>query len=240
MVYFFTKKQIFRCIIGGIILLVLGLLIFNYLYLQPAIPTTEISPIYQGSNDKKHISFAINVDWGEEFIPEMLSIFDQHQIRCTFFLTGRWTDKFPDIAKEISDKSHEIGNHGYKHDSPNKMSLEEVKRDIQKTEEIIKSVTGRETKLYAPPSGEREEHVLRAAHELSYKTVLWSIDTIDWQRPQPDIIMKRILDKAHNGAIVLMHPTEPTIKALSKTISELKNQGFVFTTVSENINNITE
>lgn len=234
-VYFLTKKQIFNGIIGGIIVLISGFLITTFLYRNLVVPTTEVSPIYQGSSDKKQISFAVNVDWGEEYIPEMINIFNKFQIKCTFFLTGRWTEKFPESAKLISQNSQEIGNHGYKHDSPNKMSLEGIKADIKKTEQIIKNVTGKETQLYAPPSGEREDHVVKAAHDLGYQTILWSIDTIDWKRPAPNTIVTKILDKAHNGAIVLMHPTESTIKALPVVIPELKKQGFKFVIVSENI-----
>jgi probable sporulation protein (polysaccharide deacetylase family) len=234
-IYFITKPQIIIGIISGIILVFLGFFIVNRLDYGPIEPTTDFSPIYQGSGEKQQISLAVNVDWGEEFIPDMIKIFNQNKIKCSFFLTGRWTEKFPNIAKVISQNNHEIGNHGYKHDSTNNMSLEQVKSDIIKTEKIIKSATGIKTKLYAPPSGERGEHVLKAARDLGYQVILWSIDTIDWQCPAPQTIMSRVLDKAHNGAIVLMHPTEPTLKALPGIIRELKKRGFQFVTVSENI-----
>lgn len=234
-VYFLTKKQILKGIAGGIFFLIAGLLITNLLYRNLAVPTTEVSPIYQGSSDIKQISFVVNVDWGEEYIPEMIDIFNDAQVKVTFFLTGRWTEKFPEIAQLICQNGHEIGNHGYKHDSPNKMTLAGVKDDIKKAEQIIQNTTGKKIQLYAPPSGEREDHVVQAAHELGYQTVLWSVDTIDWKRPAFNIIVAKIQNKAHNGAIVLMHPTEPTIKALPIVIPELKNQGFKFVTVSENI-----
>lgn len=234
-VYFLTRKQICTRFITAILILAAGFLIVNHVYRNLSVPTTEITPIYQGLNNKKQISFAVNVDWGEEFIPEMIDTFNGHQIKCTFFLTGRWTEKFPEVAKSIIENGHEIGNHGYKHDSPNKMSQEKVRTDIKKTEQIIKEITGKNTKLYAPPSGEREDHVIRAAHELGYQTILWSVDTIDWQRPASNSIVTRILDKAHNGAIVLMHPTEPTVQALPIVIPELKRQGYKFVTISENI-----
>lgn len=234
-VYYLTKKKLFQGMIGGTLILVAVFLIISYLYCNIAVPTTEVSPIYQGDGGKKQISFAVNVDWGEEYIPDMIKIFNQHQIKCTFFLTGLWTERCPEIAKSLAENGQEIGNHGYKHVSPNSMSLEAVKADIQKSEKAIKLATGKETRLYAPPSGEREDHVIEAAHALGYQTILWSIDTIDWRRPAPDTIVTRILDKAHNGAIVLMHPTEPTIQALPVIIPELKKQGFKFVTVSENI-----
>ncbi len=234
-VYYMTKKQLANGMIGILIILMVGYVISIYFYRYLTVPTTEVTPIYQGYTEKKQISFAINVDWGEEYIPEMIKLFNQNQIKCTFFLTGRWAEKFPELAKLIVDNGHEIGNHGYKHDSPNSMSIEQNKADIEKSEKIIKSLTGKQTRLYAPPSGEREDHVIKAADDLGYQTILWTIDTIDWKHPSPDQIVDKILNKATNGAIILMHPTDSTVTALPTLISELKKQGYKLVTISENI-----
>ncbi|MGI6713097.1 MAG: polysaccharide deacetylase family protein [Bacillota bacterium] len=236
-VYYLTKKQITNCILIMLILLItsyfFSICLTNNL---AAIPTGKTTPIYyQGAGDKKQISFAINVDWGEEFIPEMLQVLEKNKVHATFFLTGRWTEKFPDLALTIAQKGHEIGNHGFSHNSPNKMSLEQNKEEINRAAQIIKSATTKQTVLYAPPSGEKKPHVLMAAHELGYKTILWSIDTIDWKRPASHNIITRVLPRAHNGAIILMHPTHPTLEALPTLISKLKSQGYFLVTVSENI-----
>lgn len=234
-IYYITRRNFAQKIILGLLMILVCAFIINYIYGNLTVPTTEISPIYQGNSGQKVMSFAINVDWGEEYLPEMIKIMDQQKIKCTFFLTGRWTEKFPEMAQLIADHGHEIGNHGYKHDSPNQMSLENLQGDIQKSAQIIRKATGKDTMLYAPPSGEREDHVIKAAHELGYQTVLWSIDTIDWKRPSSDVIVAKILDKAHNGAIVLMHPTKPTVQALSEVIPNLISQGYRLVTVSDNI-----
>ena len=36
---------------------------------------------------------------------------------------------------------------------------------------------------------------------------MWSVDTIDWQKPTPNVLINRVMSKVHNGAIILMHPT---------------------------------
>ncbi len=234
-IYFITKRKFAQRIIWGLLIILGCAILINYIQRNLTVPTTEISPIYQGNSGQQVMSFAINVDWGEEYLPQMLKTMDQQNIKCTFFLTGRWTEKFPEIAKLIADQGHEIGNHGYKHDSPNQMSVGKIQDDIQKSAQIIKKITGRDTLLYAPPSGERDDHVVKAAHELGYRTVLWSIDTIDWKRPSTNVIVAKILDKAHNGAIVLMHPTEPTMQALPIVIPQLTNQGYRLVTISDNI-----
>ena len=195
-------------------------------------------PYYSGAQSAdgvKRVSLAINVDWGEEFIPDMLKVLEQAGVSATFFLTGRWTDKNPELAKTIAEQGHEIGNHAYSHKSPNALSLEANKEEIRSTAHSIKEAVGYSTVLYAPPSGEREPHVLQAAEELGYVTVLWSLDTVDWKRPPASDILKKITSRAKAGDIILMHPTHPTLAALPEILAFFQQNGFQLVTVSENL-----
>jgi len=62
---------------------------------------------------------------------------------------------------------------------------------------------------------------------------MWTIDTIDWKKPGADYIVNKVLDNAGNGKIVLMHPTEDTVKAMPTVIDNLYREGYRITTVSE-------
>jgi peptidoglycan/xylan/chitin deacetylase (PgdA/CDA1 family) len=62
---------------------------------------------------------------------------------------------------------------------------------------------------------------------------MWSVDTIDWQRPDPATIVKRISNKVHNDAIILMHPTEPTVKALPDMLKYLQEQQYKMITINQ-------
>ena len=62
---------------------------------------------------------------------------------------------------------------------------------------------------------------------------MWSIDTIDWKKPGVDYIINKVVKNAGNGKIVLMHPTEDTVKAMPTIIKQLKEHGYRITTVSE-------
>ncbi|MGB9826331.1 MAG: polysaccharide deacetylase family protein, partial [Desulfofundulus sp.] len=148
------------------------------------------------------------------------------------FIGGQWAEQFPELTRKISQKGHEIGSHGYAHPHPDQLSVSGNLQDIRRAEEVLVKVTGKRPELFAPPYGEHGPAVLRAAAEAGYRTILWSVDTVDWQRPEPELITRRVLEKAHNGAIVLMHPTAPTIEALPVIIKELKSRGYRLVTVS--------
>lgn len=204
------------------------------------LPEQELRPTLSeafrsGPAESSGVSLTINVDWGEEFLPDMLATLEEEQVKATFFLTGRWASKNPELAAQIAEAGHEIGNHGYSHSSPNASTQEEILDEISRTEEAILQATGVRTNLYAPPSGECEEHVLSAAEKAGYKTILWSVDTIDWQKPSAATILDRVKSKIHGGAIILAHPTAGTEEALAQMIQDLKAEGYSFVTVSENI-----
>ncbi|VBB08041.1 polysaccharide deacetylase [Lucifera butyrica] len=204
--------------------------------LQPLLSNQSSSvpqPYFHGNESKPKVALACNVFWGEEFLPDMLNTLDKYNCKITFFIGGSWAKRYPDVLKMIADRGHELGNHTYSHPHPNTLSKEKNKEQIILAQDLINNITGKKTVLYAPPYGEYNDTVLSAAQELGYKTIMWSIDTIDWQRPPADIIKKRVLKKIHNGAIILMHPTEPTAKALPDLIEELQKLGYQITTVSD-------
>lgn len=196
----------------------------------------NLQPISSGSTAEPKVALTCNVFWGEEFLPDMLDTLDRYHVKVTFFIGGSWAKRYPDLLKEIVNRGHEIGNHTYSHPHPNRLTKEQNKEQILKAETLMYENTGVKTNLYAPPYGEYNEVVLLAAHELGYKSIMWSIDTVDWKRPAPEVIRNRVLKKLHNGAIILMHPTDPTAKALPEIIEKMQSQGYQLVKVSEMIN----
>lgn len=229
LVFYCKKRHLFYGLLVAALLLVL--IVFALLIEKNEVPV--VSPIYIGDTGQKAVSLMVNVDWGEELIPRMLEIFREKQVKTTFFITGRFAAKFPDTVKNIAAEGHEIGNHGYSHPHADNIGLEENKNEILRTEKIFNELGIKSSKLFAPPYGEHKPHVLEAAESLGYRTIMWTVDTIDWQDPPPEKIIERVIKKADNGVLVLMHPKECTIKALATMIEELRKQEFNIKIVSE-------
>lgn len=218
---------------SGLLALLVLIVAAGYLFSpwqQPA--TTTAAPVYQGNSKEKKVALTFNVVWGEEYVPQILDVLRENKSTATFFIGGQWAEDFPALTRQIAQEGHEVGNHGYSHPHPDGISRAANLEEIKKTEIAIQNACGIKTKLFAPPYGERGEAVLKAADDAGYHTILWSVDTIDWQRPDPSIIIKRVVEKLHNGAIVLMHPTAPTVHALPAIIAELKKEGFEIVGIS--------
>ncbi|NLJ80275.1 MAG: polysaccharide deacetylase family protein [Firmicutes bacterium] len=203
------------------------------LTILPSITAAHFSPYYRGPREEPKVALMINVDWGNEFIPGILEVLAHYNAEATWFLTGRWASAAPELAKQIALAGHESGNHGGWHGMAGKMNRAEVTRLVLEGEEKIMAATGQKPLVFAPPAGDFNEQTVVVAAELGYKTVLWTVDTVDWQRPAPTVIVDRVLSKISGGALVLMHPTQPTLEALPVIIDHLHNRGFLCVTVSE-------
>ena len=145
-------------------------------------------------------------------------------------------EQFPELAKDIAAKGHELGNHCWSHPYPTQIAPQDLAEEIKKTGELLQELTGQQSNLFAPPYGEWDKEVVLTAGELGYRTVMWTIDTIDWQKPGVDVITNRVLDNLAPGSIILMHPTEQTVKALPRILSEAKEKGYRFMTISQLLN----
>ncbi|MGS2776898.1 polysaccharide deacetylase family protein [Robertmurraya sp. GLU-23] len=206
-----------------------------YIQTTPAVHLKDLPPtaIYKGHPDKPMVSFIINVAWGNEYLGPILETLKKNNVHASFFLEGRWVKENPELAKMIVEAGHEVGNHSYTHPDMKQISSAKIREEIVKTNEVIKATTGEEVVWLAPPSGSFREEVVKIASEYKLGTVMWSVDTIDWQKPTPEQLINRVMGKVHKGAMILMHPTDSTAKALDELIKQIKLEKYEINTVSE-------
>jgi probable sporulation protein (polysaccharide deacetylase family) len=190
-------------------------------------------PIYRGNPEKPMVAFLINVAWGNEYIPGILATLAAHQLESTFFFDGSWTEDNPELAKNIYEAGHEIGNHAYSHPDLGFCSPKETLEEINKTNMIIEETLGLKPVLFAPPSGSFSEVTVETADGLGMKTILWTVDTIDWQKPLAEEMVNRVVSQVENGSMILMHPTRPTAQGLDAMISGIREKGYQLGTVSD-------
>ncbi len=191
--------------------------------------------IVRGNTSVKKIAFTF--DAGSDIAGiEILNVLKKHNVKATFFLTGKWVENFPSYAKRIVNEGHELGNHTYSHPDAVKTSSSAFYDNIKKAEQIITSTTGVSPQPYFRfPYGSYNKAALDTVGKAGYPySIHWSIDTLDWQQPSADVIAQRILDKAQNGDIVLMHIGGINTPAgVDKAIPKLKERGFEIVPLSE-------
>ncbi len=227
------KAKLFRIVLGNIVICatVAALLALT---LTTGGDKTDVKsePYYSGKSDNK-ISLMINVYWGTEYIEPMLEILERYNARTTFFVGGSWAAGNAETLKKIYAAGHEIGNHGYYHKDHKKLDAAYNRKEISSTHELVKETLDYNMTLFAPPSGSFGDECLTVADELGYKTIMWTRDTVDWRDHDADLIYKRAVKNLKGGDLILMHPTECTLKALERIIITTYSKNIKIAPVSE-------
>jgi peptidoglycan-N-acetylglucosamine deacetylase len=173
------------------------------------------------------------------FTPEILDILDRYHVKATFFMVGKYMDKYPDVAKEVIRRGHAIGNHTYTH--PHNIELDtqaQMIRELDQCEQVIEKLTGHRTHLFRPPRGLVDGSVFTIAAEEGYTTILWTVCADHHDAPAPELMARRVLDNNRPGGIILVHDGETGIRwkdvaATQLIIEELRKRGYRFVTVPE-------
>lgn len=194
--------------------------------------TAAFAPYYNGAESSGRVGIMINVYEGSEQVEKILKILDKTETACTFFVGGVWAEKNIPLLKKMA-LCAEIGNHGYLHRDHATISKQANKEEILLCHNLIRNAAGVEMKLFAPPSGSYSDDTLSVCEENGYKVVMWSKDTIDWRDHDKDLIFKRATTDVKGGDLILMHPTEETVKALPHIIDFYKKTGLLPSTVSD-------
>lgn len=201
---------------------------------EPSVQLNDLGahPVYKGNPRKKMVSFMINVAWGNEYVPDMLETLHKHNVSATFFLDGSWLKKNEELARQIHEAGHELSNHAYSHPNMSQLNRQQASEQIQKTEQLLARL-GVTNGLFAPPSGDYNQQTVELAAEFGLTTVLWTLDTVDWKKPTPEWIIRRITPRLEPGAMILMHPTASSSQALDTLIRDVHSKGLSLGTVSD-------
>ena len=163
--------------------------------------------------------------------PALLDGLKERGVKATFFLIGENADKNPEIVKRMAEEGHLIGNHTYSHIQLTSNNREAFRQELISTNEVLKEITGAEPIFVRPPYGSWDKGF---EQELNMFPVLWTIDPLDWCSQSSTNVEKRILSKARENAIILLHDEyASSIEAALFIVDELQSQGYVFVTVEE-------
>ncbi len=226
------RKTMKKILIVTIIIVVIGV-VLGYQITSGVLSPSKERAIYRVDTDEKIISLTFDVVWNDEYTEELLNTLEGYDLTATFFITGEWMERYPDLTEEILKRGNEIGNHTYSHNSLKELDDEDIRREIEEVDKMLREDFDYQSKFFRPPLGEYNKRVVNIAQEMGYYTVLWSIETGDWLSPGVDKIVDRVVKRAHKGGIILMHNCSPQgISALSMIIHALRLRDFAIVPVS--------
>ena len=231
------KSHFYMILSNGLIALMLcSLCVLTFVDpVKSVVMQDTVKVFYNGNTENNNVTLMFNVYWGNEYIDSILETLKSYDIKTTFFVGGIWAEKYSDILQKIVADGHEIGNHGYLHKSQDKLDYQQNQDEILNNHKLIKSLTGIEMNLFAPPSGAFSDTTLQVAKNLGYSTIMWTRDTIDWRDQNEELIYTRATKQLKGGDLILMHPTKTTSQALDRIVQYVLSQNLKIVPVSENI-----
>lgn len=176
---------------------------------------------------------AITFDDGPHpsYTAQLLDSLKERGIHATFFVTGEHAEANPEIIKRMQEEGHLIGNHTYSHIQLTEKNREIFREELIRTNEIIEEITGEEVQYVRPPYGSWDKSFEK---ELNMFPVLWNVDPLDWCSKNVACITRKIVSKAEENDIILMHDYyETSVTAALRAIDELMEEGYTFVTVEE-------
>lgn len=161
----------------------------------------------------------------------VLDILEKYNVKATFFILGTNIKGNENIIKRMNDLGMEIGNHMYSHKLLTKLEDEKILSEVKEVDNLIFNIINRYPTLIRPSYGTINSRIKKI---MDRPIIIWNIDTLDWKYHNSKNIASRVLKKASNGDIILMHDIyRATANSLEIIIPKLLSDGYKLVTVSE-------
>jgi peptidoglycan-N-acetylglucosamine deacetylase len=191
---------------------------------------------HQGAGGEHQVAITFDDGPDPRWTPKILDILKAANVKAAFFLVGVNAERYPGLVRRIVNEGHEIGNHTYYHPNLALCWPEHIRLELNATQLLLETITGRATTLFRPPYAAdtgptqlSELAPLKIAEDLNYLVVLESIDPQDWAKPGADIILQRVKQQRRDGSIILLHDAggdrSQTMEALPRILDWLHMRG---------------
>src|SRR5215475_2887549 len=166
--------------------------------------------------------------------PRVLNVLDEHHVRATFFMMGRNVERYPDVARDVLRRGHEVGNHSYSHPKLIFMSPARVRDEIERTDKLLRDVGVSGEIYFRPPHAAKFIVLPYVLGQMRKLSVLGDVDPEEWKQRPADVMTASILRQVRPGSIIGLHDPlgAETLQTLRNILTALPARGYRFATVS--------
>ncbi len=198
--------------------------------------------IYHGNPTLREIALTFDDGPHAYYTPQILAILRHYRINATFFCLGYLVIRHPDLVQQEYAAGPVVGNHSWSHPYLPSLASSKILWQLAKASETIQKALGRWPTFFRPPYGAFDAKVLTQANRLGLTIVMWKVDPEDWSIPGSNAIISRVLSRAGNGSIILLHDgggnRAQTVQALPIIIESLLRRGFTFVTLQQMVDHL--
>jgi peptidoglycan/xylan/chitin deacetylase (PgdA/CDA1 family) len=158
--------------------------------------------------------------------PEVINILKKFDVKATFFCVGDNITRYPEIAKQLIDEGHKIGNHTFNHLKGWNHTFEKYTENVQKCQELT------QTTLFRPPYGRATRKQLKYLKK-QYEVIMWDVLSGDFDlHLTPQQCLNNVLKHTENGSIIVFHDNIKAIPrllyTLPRALEQWKLEGYTF------------
>lgn len=178
--------------------------------LLAALANPAIYSVKSQEEGKNYI--ALTFDDGPHAIltPRLLDALKEKGAKATFFVMGVKVLKHKTVLQRANAEGHEIANHVWNHPVLTKITYDSVYDQLWRTNDAIKSVLNIVPKTMRPPYGNTNAKLNSYIQQKgNMSVIMWSVDTLDWKRPEPKQIVELAVKRVKTGDIILCHDIHP-------------------------------
>ena len=189
--------------------------------------------VWRGSRGRRRVCLTFDDGPDPEATPRVLDILSLHRITATFFLIGERAARHRTLVQRIVDAGHELGNHGWSHQSLWLAGPRRTADEVRRGHETIGAIAGSPPRFFRAPWGMTNLAIVPVLRRLGTPCVFWTVQPEGRRPVDPDRQVQRVAARVKPGAIVDLHDAdgvpragERTVKALPDFISVLRDDGY--------------
>ena len=193
---------------------------------------------WQGDPERREIALTFDDGPHTRDTPALLALLDDLGVKASFFHVGARAAAEPALARQVADAGHQIGLHGYEHQSFLLKREEMLLEELARAQDILAQATGREPAAFSavrPPFGHFTPSILNALLAAGYLPTMWTLVPFHWLQPA-ETTVRQVLNGVANGSILVLHETLPgpaVLDLAAAVLPLLIDAGYTFVTVQE-------
>jgi peptidoglycan/xylan/chitin deacetylase (PgdA/CDA1 family) len=218
-----------------------------FLGIGPPGPAAGAEPVtvWAGTSNEKAVALTFDDGPSPVYTPQIIALFKLYQAHGTFFVMGHRVEQYPGLVLRLIKAGHEVGNHSFSHPRLTKTGQLSREQELERTCVALDLLGCPHTsRCFRPPYSAYDDRLKAYLAHTHRRLVLWSIDSGDWRGLAAPAIIKNVLSRVRNGAIIIFHDSDentqadrhPTVEALRTILPALKAAGYRMVTVSELLN----
>ncbi|MER7519491.1 polysaccharide deacetylase family protein [Streptomyces sp. NPDC126499] len=200
---------------------------------RKAIPPVRTRPFLHLTGVGRSMVLTFDDGPDPRYTPQILATLRRYGCRAMFFVCGEMVVGQEDLLKEMAEDGHVVGNHSWSHPLVPRLRPSRIRQELGSTSDVIERALGAPPLWYRAPYGAWNRHSFEIGAELGMEPLAWTVDTLDWKEPPTDSIVRRVLDGAGPGVVVLNHDAggnrSHTVAALRRYLPELLDAGYSIT-----------